>query len=142
MNACITRETFVFTVLERVIHSTLKLKLCRHACRRRDPIILTCRYGINMPTTALIMTQYEHLRQILENEQHLPILKYLSLNNLRERIEGILLPKTEGATPATSQILTTCGTTFSLKCWELVFFVQCVKHDLDVCNACSSLFFI
>ena len=36
---CITRETFVFTVFRRVFHSTLKLELCRHACRRRDPII-------------------------------------------------------------------------------------------------------
>ena len=55
MNACITRETFVFTVFRRVFHSTLKLELCRHACRRRDPIISTCRYGKNMPTTALIL---------------------------------------------------------------------------------------
>ena len=54
MNACITRETFVFTVFRRVFHSTLKLQLCRHACRRRDPIISTCRYGKNMPTTPLI----------------------------------------------------------------------------------------
>ena len=28
-----------------MFHSSLKLELCRHACRRRDPIILTCRYG-------------------------------------------------------------------------------------------------
>ena len=56
MNACITRETFVFTVFRRVFHSTLKLELCRHACRRRDPIISTCRYGKNMPTTALVAT--------------------------------------------------------------------------------------
>ena len=53
MNAYITRETFVCTVFWRVFHSTLKLELCRHACRRRDPIISTCRYGKNMPTTAL-----------------------------------------------------------------------------------------
>ena len=53
MNACITRKTFVFTVFRRVFHSTLKIELCRHACRRRDPIISTCRYGKNMPTTAL-----------------------------------------------------------------------------------------
>ena len=39
-----------------VFHSTLKLELCRHACRRRDPIISTCRYGKNMPTTALWVT--------------------------------------------------------------------------------------
>ena len=45
MNACITRGTFVFTVFRRVFHSTLKLELCRHACRRRDPIISTCRYA-------------------------------------------------------------------------------------------------
>ena len=56
MNACIAPETFVFTVFRRVLHSTLKLELCRHACRRRDPIILTCRYGKNMPTRALTIT--------------------------------------------------------------------------------------
>ena len=56
MNACITRETFVFTVFRRVFHSTLKLELCRHACRCPDPIISTCRYGKNMPTTALTIT--------------------------------------------------------------------------------------
>ena len=56
MNACITRKTFVFTVFRQVFHSTLKLELCRHACQRRDPIISTCRYGKNMPTTALIMS--------------------------------------------------------------------------------------
>ena len=50
MNACIARETFVFTVFRRVFHSTLKLELCR----RRDPIISTGRYGKNMPTTALL----------------------------------------------------------------------------------------
>ena len=54
MYACIIRETFVFTVFRRVFHSILKLKLCRHACRRRDQIIPTCRYGKNMPTTALV----------------------------------------------------------------------------------------
>ena len=53
MYACIIRETFVFTVFRRVFHSILKLKLCRHACRRRDQIIPTCRYEKNMPTTAL-----------------------------------------------------------------------------------------
>ena len=52
----ITRETFAFTVFRRVFYSTLKLELCRHACRRRDPIIPTCRYGKNMPTTALVAT--------------------------------------------------------------------------------------
>ena len=57
MNECIARETFVFTVFWRVFHSTLKLELCRHACRRRDPIISTCRYGKNMPTTALVLCQ-------------------------------------------------------------------------------------
>ena len=56
MNACITREAFVFTVFRRVFHSTSKLELCRHACRRRDPIISTCRYGKNMSTTALIFS--------------------------------------------------------------------------------------
>ena len=54
MYACIIRETFVFTVFRRVFHSILKLELCRHACRRRDQIIPTCRYGKNMPTTALV----------------------------------------------------------------------------------------
>ena len=57
MNACITRETFVLNYsFWRVFHSTLKLELCRHACRRRDPIISTCRYGKDMPTTALVMS--------------------------------------------------------------------------------------
>ena len=56
MNACITRETFVLTVFRRVFHSTLKLELCRPACRRRDPIISACRFGKNMPTTALVFT--------------------------------------------------------------------------------------
>ena len=56
MYACITRETFVFTVFRRVFHSILKLELCRHACRRRDQIIPTCRYGKNMQTTALVIT--------------------------------------------------------------------------------------
>ena len=55
MYAYITRETFVFTVFRRVFHSILKLELCRHACRRRDQIIPTCRYGKNMPTTALVV---------------------------------------------------------------------------------------
>ena len=59
MNAYITRETFVFTVFRRVFHSTLKLELCRHACRRRDLFISTCRYGKNMPTTALGATLTE-----------------------------------------------------------------------------------
>ena len=53
MYACITRETFVFTVFRRVFHSILKLELCR----LRDQIIPTCRYGKNMPTTALVFTQ-------------------------------------------------------------------------------------
>ena len=56
MYACITRETFVFTVFRRVFHLILKRELCRHACRRRDQIIPTCRYGKNMPTTALLIT--------------------------------------------------------------------------------------
>ena len=51
------REKIVFTVFRRVFHSILKLKLCRHPCRRRDQIIPTCRYGKNMPTTALLITQ-------------------------------------------------------------------------------------
>ena len=54
MYTCIIRETFVSTVFRRVFHSILKLELCRHACRRRDQIIPTCRYGKNMPTTALM----------------------------------------------------------------------------------------
>ena len=37
-----------------MFHSILKLKLCRHPCRRRDQIIPTCRYRKNMPTTALV----------------------------------------------------------------------------------------
>ena len=55
--ACITRERKKkFPVFRRVFHSILKLKLCRHPCRRRDQIIPTCRYGKNMPTTALVFT--------------------------------------------------------------------------------------
>ena len=50
------RKKIVFTVYRRVFHSILKLKLCRHPCRRRDQIIPTCRYGKNMPTTALLPT--------------------------------------------------------------------------------------
>ena len=57
MYACVTRETFVFTVFRRVFHLILKLELCRHACRRRDQIIPTCRYVKNMPTTALVVTR-------------------------------------------------------------------------------------
>ena len=53
----VSRETFVFKVFRRVFHSSLKLELCRHACRRRETIISTCRYGKNMPTTALVDTQ-------------------------------------------------------------------------------------
>ena len=60
MYACITRETLVFTVFRRVFHLILKRELCRHACRRRDQIIPTCRYGKNMPTTALINTDKSH----------------------------------------------------------------------------------
>ena len=58
MYACIIRETFVFTVFRRVFHSILKLELCLHACRRRDQIIPICRYGKNMPTTALVTTPF------------------------------------------------------------------------------------
>ena len=53
MYACIILETFVFKVFRRVFHSILKLELCRQSCRRRNQIIPTCRYGKNMPTTAL-----------------------------------------------------------------------------------------
>ena len=56
MYACITRETVVFTVFRRVFHLILKLELCRHVHRRRDQIISTCRFGKNMPTTALMNT--------------------------------------------------------------------------------------
>ena len=54
MYACIIRETFVFKVFRRVFHSILKLELCRQSCRRQNQIIPTCRYGKNMPTTALV----------------------------------------------------------------------------------------
>ena len=54
MYTCITWETFVSTIFRRVFHLILKLKLC-HACRRRDvDMEETCRYGRNMPTTALV----------------------------------------------------------------------------------------
>ena len=56
MYACIIRETFVFKVFRRVFHSILKLELCRQSCRRRNQIIPTCRYGKNMPTTALVIS--------------------------------------------------------------------------------------
>ena len=57
--ACITwnKKKIAFTVFRQVFHSILKLKLCRHPCRRRDQIIPTCRYGKNMPTTALVPYQ-------------------------------------------------------------------------------------
>ena len=58
MYACIIRETFVFTVFRRVFRSILKLELCRQSCRRRDQIIPTCRYGKNMPTTALLIINF------------------------------------------------------------------------------------
>ena len=45
MYACIIRETFVLSVFRGVFHPILKLELCRHACRRQDQIIPTCRYG-------------------------------------------------------------------------------------------------
>ena len=58
MYACITRgKKNVFTVFWRVFRLILKLELCRHACRRRDQIIPTCRYGKNMPTTALVANE-------------------------------------------------------------------------------------
>ena len=56
MYVCLTQETFVFTIFRRVFHSILKLELCRNAYRHRDQIILTCRYGKNMPTTALVVS--------------------------------------------------------------------------------------
>ena len=64
MYTCRIRETFVSTVFRRVFHSILKLELCRHACRRRDQIIPTCRYGKNMPTTALIKSDFFSLFKI------------------------------------------------------------------------------
>ena len=48
----------------RVFRLILKLELCRHACRRRDQIIPTCRYGKNMPTTALIFTSPGSLKDL------------------------------------------------------------------------------
>ena len=69
MYACITRETFVFTVFRRVFHSILKLELCRHACRRRDQIIPTCRYGKNMPTTALVMREKKKTNKKQKNKR-------------------------------------------------------------------------
>ena len=61
-------RNFVFTVFRWVFHLTLKLELCRHACRRRDPIISACRYGKNMPTTALILSNFgKDMTQIKKN---------------------------------------------------------------------------
>ena len=74
MNACITQETFVFTVFRWVFHSTLKLELCRHACRRWDPIISTCWYGKNMPTTALDDTLGKSFQMTQEGYQVIIIL--------------------------------------------------------------------
>ena len=41
-----------------MFHSILKLELCRHAYRRPDQITSTCRYGKNMPTTALVIGSF------------------------------------------------------------------------------------
>ena len=73
MNACITRETSVFTVFWRVFHSTLKLELCRHACRRRDPIISTCRYGKNKPATALILNGQWKFCANMQKKKHIKV---------------------------------------------------------------------
>ena len=51
-----TRETFVYKKFRRVFQPILNLELCRHACRRRDKIIPTCRLEKNMPTIALSIT--------------------------------------------------------------------------------------
>ena len=58
MYACITRETFVFTIFRRVFHSILKLELCRHAYV--DVEMKLYRHidmEKNMPTTALLYTE-------------------------------------------------------------------------------------
>ena len=54
-----------------MFHSSLKLELCRHACRRRDPIISTCRYGKNMPTTALVKTSFSTSKLIIYQCQYI-----------------------------------------------------------------------
>ena len=61
MYACITRETFVFTDFQRVFHLILKLELINYVDMHVDVEIKllsipTCRYGKNMPTTALVLT--------------------------------------------------------------------------------------
>ena len=50
-----------------MFHSILKLELCRHACRRRDQIIPTCRYGKNRPTTALELTSSSDVEKVKLN---------------------------------------------------------------------------
>ena len=50
-----------------MFHSILKLELCRHACRRRDQIIPTYRYGKNMPTTALLILYIDTRFSCAEN---------------------------------------------------------------------------
>ena len=62
-------RNFCITVFWRVFYSTLKLELCRHACRHRDPIILTCRYGKNMPTTPLEITHDVNVNPMSKNDE-------------------------------------------------------------------------
>ena len=88
------RETFVFTVFRRVFHSILKLELCRHACRRRDQIIPTCRYGKNMPTTALVHTILSLLTYT--KDPNFPLCGiFAKITEMRYKAENNILNKNE-----------------------------------------------
>ena len=92
MYACITRETLVFTVFRRVFHLILKLELCRHACRRRDQIIPTCRYGKNMPTTALNITLFISRSCVFDKHYFAPqVVNWLVWSSDTKWFVGIIL---------------------------------------------------
>ena len=106
MNACITRETFVFRVFQRVFHSTLKLELCRH----RNPIILTCRYGKNMLTTALVIIHSVDLTQ-----NYIP---WPDLTQPKPKFLKIFPPPQLGSRPVRSGGLWGFGSL----CWSFVWY--------------------
>ena len=104
MNACITRETIVLKVFWRVFHSNLKLKLCRHACRRSDPIyfdvsiwkkhadhstslvlVSSCRYTINGCVNIAVFCSCDCMKFILLNNSD------LSTNNMPDECASICL---------------------------------------------------
>ena len=91
MYTCIIRETFVFTVFRRVFRSILKLELCRHACRRRDQIIPTCRYGKNMPTTALVSSHTLSISAIFSKQNRASSTKPVSKLNIVRKLNKLEL---------------------------------------------------